>query len=408
MVDETGKPIQGAYLHPYHFEEDTKCQAVGTGAPVPPGTFQSPNPIPEGWTRVDVKLPNGTILISNPFLVKSDEPIKLRISGGVLMAGDAPVDPDVPVGPIDPATLAKHFSTGTFTFSISYYGGMSAPLPTFDSDMKWLASKGFRNIRVWPDFIKLEDRCRTFNRDGSTRPEMLAKLVKMVAIANSYGISVDVTLQCDGYDFVKRSEEGYDITAHKKVVSTLATTFKGNPGVSNIDVANEGGQRGPGGNGSPKWGHISPGRYSEIQDQNPGAPLTFSVDGDATRISDEYNLNLERGNKFKFLAPHFPRTSSAPKNEGAFVKELRSKLSASGKSIPIYNQEPFRRGIAGDSNAGPWKASDFIDAANNARSAGSVGFCLHNGHWNFEQKSLQEQLDSEEMGFVNWVATQVR
>ena len=366
-------------------------------SPAPAGYFSKPGKEAFGRYTLRVTLADGRVADSKPI----DFDKNWRPS---FIAFNVPKPPEPELPPVNEEALRKHLKPGTWSDYLSYYGGRSASIPTFTEDMRTARDKHFEGIRLWPDFMHIGDKWRTFNKDGSARPDALSDLEKKIQIASAFGISMDVTLQADAYDFQKVSGEGYKITAHKRVVKQLCALAAKYPGISNIDVANEGGQRGPGGNGSPQWGHISPGRYTEIQKENPGCPLTFSVDGDVERIADEYNLNFERGNKFVFIGPHFPRTASAPKNEGPNVSALRAKLKAQGQVI--FNQEPFRRGVPGDMNAGPWKTADFVQANKGARAAGSVGICLHNGHWNLEQKGLFAQLDAEEMGYVNWVATQ--
>ena len=249
---------------------------------------------------------------------------------------------------------------------------------------------------------------RVFDKNGKPTAKY-ADFKAKLEILRKYGVTIDVTLQADAYTFVKKGAEGYDITAHKNVVRTLCTDFKNDPVIAFIDVANEGTQRGPGGNGSPQWGHISPGRYTDLWNIcraiDPSRRVTFSSDGEPEFVADEYNKVTERGSRLTPYAPHFPRTSSWADKLGERYRALASKLRVKG---PIYMQEEARRGVPGDSNAGPWKASHFITADQQAKAAGATGFCLHNGHWDLSKKPLKDQLDGEENGYVNWVETQTR
>lgn len=400
---------------------DARAGAVASEHPQGKGYFDFPGGLPAGAYWLDVVMPGGAQGWAGPYEVKPDAGVPEVRIGGPTPPAPAPDDPG-PGSFTDRASLSRHFTAGTWTYAFSYYGAMSGSPDVWATDLAALEGYGIRNLRVWPDWSRLGDEFRTFDRQGRSTPERLARLHRFVDLAASYGMSVDLTLACDAYDFTKKSAEGYDITPHKRVVETLTREFKGDAAVAFLDVCNEGRKRGGAStcNGSPEWGHISPGRFLELYQVaraiDPARRLTTSSDGHPTKDSHCGNDSIvyfyrsveARGARINPYTPHFPRTSSAPDSIDDGVRALRNGLRPDGV---VYAQEEFRRGRASgdgvkpnDSNRGDWSADDFTRSIQGARGAGAVGWCLHNDTaYSLRDGPAITKLDPIERSVLEWI-----
>lgn len=92
-----------------------------------------------------------------------------------------------------------------------------------------------------------------------------------------------------------------------------------------------------------------------------------------------------------YLAPHFFRDREWCQREFDAVRSYTSIQ----QSIPVYCEEPHRRGYDASGHAKP-EAWEFLQAAAAARRAGAVAWCFHNGHFDTREKRLIAQLDGEE------------
>lgn len=388
------------------------------------GFFDIPGGLPPGEYALDVHAPDGRQAWAWPLVVAEGvatqdvviggPPAAPSMVGGASGPGPGPVDVSK-LPPVPP--LEKHFTPGSFTASVSYYGLGGAPLDRIQRDLARFRGAGFGNARVWVDWTRPSDASRTFQRDGTPIVAQVRKLEAALDFAASLGMSFDLTLSSDHYDAIKRSSEGYDIAAHKKALAFLLAEFKGHPAIAFVDAANECNERGPGNSGNPKYGHVSPGRAKELFDvaraADPARRVTFSMTGDATTCAGEYAKFAERGTVIPLFIPHFPRKAGWGAAEGGNGKSMAAALVAAKSdfiaAVPlVHHQEPARRNYPNPGDA-PWPVSEFEASFKSARAAGAVGCCFHTGAcFDLTTRDGWDQLDEVEREVVAHVAAWIR
>jgi hypothetical protein len=105
-----------------------------------------------------------------------------------------------------------------------------------------------------------------------------------------------------------------------------------------------------------------------------------------------------------FLAPHRPRNAGSLGQTAEVTRRALGWTSEVGRPVPVYYQEPFRRGF------GRWEppAAAFVADLAGALAGGAAGWCFHTGDqrdhpegrprrsFDLREQSLFEQLDDEE------------
>ena len=403
MVDTTGRPVTGTILGRPLVYVAAKADAVP--APDRKGFFDVPGGLPSGTYWIDFH-PAGDAAQQRwawPFVVTDGTvPMDVRIGGP---------STGVPGGQPDP-TLARQFTPGTFTASCSLYGLLGAPLDRAKRDLSRFRTAGFGNARVWVDWP--EDRspgCRALDEDGNFIEDVARKLDELMLYGLSIGMSFDLTMRAAAYKAVKKSAEGYDISAHKRAVRNVLTRWGQQTPFRILDMANEAEVRGAGGHGSPDTGHVSPGRFKELMDVARSVPrkclVSCSVSGSVEGFPDDYlgpgPKGLFRDVRGEILLPHFGRSPGWGSREGANATALAKAIPG----LPLHHQEPARNGHS--TQPGMWPLGEFEQSFKTAKAAGSVGCCLH-GDYGFDMttKDAWDQLDEVERQVVaslkSWLA----
>jgi hypothetical protein len=89
-------------------------------------------------------------------------------------------------------------------------------------DLSRFRAAGFGNARVWIDWP--EDRspgCRALDEDGNWIEDVAKRLDEYMLYGLTIGMSFDLTMRAAAYKAVKKSAEGYDISAHKRAVRNV-------------------------------------------------------------------------------------------------------------------------------------------------------------------------------------------
>lgn len=137
-------------------------------------------------------------------------------------------------------------------------------------------------------------------------------------------------------------------------------------------------------------------RAVRVEDRNRhvtvsiSGPVEFQF-GRMSQLWRAWNMLGIKRDMVTYLAPHFERGRSWAERE---ERNVAAYVRAAG-GIPVYCEEPHRRGYAASGHPLP-AAFEFFRAANGAQRAGAVAWCFHNGHFDVREKRLIEQLDDVE------------
>lgn len=92
VVGPTGNPLVGSFIHPFQQDDETVCQAVGSGARVLPGHAVSPKPVRKAWTLIQVEHEGRKYVARDGYFHDTDEEVTIQLhSDGTLSvrkAGD--------------------------------------------------------------------------------------------------------------------------------------------------------------------------------------------------------------------------------------------------------------------------------------------------------------------------------
>lgn len=414
MIDTTGRPVTVGILGRPTKYVGAKADAVP--GPDRRGFFDVPGGLPSGtyWIEFHAGGNHDQIRWAWPFVVTDGTvPMDVRIGGP---------STGVPGGQPDP-TLARQFTPGTFTASCSLYGLLGAPLDRAKRDLSRFRAAGFGNARVWVDWGTIPkypspgswlfEVNSVKGADGKLShpliPSQVEKLQATLDFGASIGMTLDLTMQAKFYEAVKRSAEGYDISAHKTAVRELLTRWGNHPGFRILDLANEAEVRGPGNHGSPDTGHVSPGRFAELMQVARSIPRTtrvgISISGAGQRGDVTLNYqDMYRDTRGEILLPHWPRKVGCGATEGSNSKALKARFGGE-----VHNQEPFRRGYNVGYDHGAWPLKEFEDLFRSTKREGCVGACFHTEvGFDMRERDAWDQLDEVERQVVanlkGWIA----
>jgi hypothetical protein len=301
----------------------------------------------------------------------------------------------------------------TFLLGISYYGALGADEATICRDLDRMTEHGFNWLRVWATWTAYDNDVSALEDDGSPREPYLSRLKRLVELANERRMVVDVTLT-RGAKYRDRESHLWgklpSLDAHLRAVTTLADALRPYRNVY-MDIANERNIRDE---RFVSYAELAVLRDA-IKEVDADRLVTASHAGGDLTVADI--VEYVRAARVDFLSPHRPRHVDSPAETRAKTIEHLDQIRASGTTMPLHYQEPFRRGYA--PNAWEPKASDFMDDLCNARDAGAAGWCLHNGDtrdgnpdrrprrsFDLRDGSLFDQLDGEEREFLRWLRSE--
>ncbi len=286
----------------------------------------------------------------------------------------------------------------TFLLGISYYGALGAPEETIRRDLDEMQRLGFHWIRVWATWGAFGSDVSAVNRDGSPRQPYLKKLQGLVAECDRRGMVVDVTLsRGNGVTGPRRLGT---LPEHRRAVEAIVAALKAHRNWY-LDLSNERNIRDP--------RHTPFEDLKELREAvrrlDPERLVTASHAGDVSRKELAEYVGKVR---VDFLAPHRPRDAKSPGQTAAKTREYLGWMKELGRVVPVYYQEPFRRGFGG------WDplAKDFLTDVRGAREGGAAGWCFHNGDrragpdgrprrsFDLSTQTLFGQLDEQEREFL--------
>jgi hypothetical protein len=135
----------------------------------------------------------------------------------------------------------------------------------------------------------------------------------------------------------------------------------------------------------------------------PDLLVTASHAGDLSREELEEYLKI-----VDFITPHRPRRSGSAGETESKSRQYLEWMREIGRVVPLFYQEPFRRGF------GKWEpaAGEFAADLAGARAGGAAGWCFHNGpegadpegrprrSFDLRERGLFDGLDAEERKFL--------
>ena len=402
IVDPSGSPVSGS-VYPYRVTEgyawrsvvppdappeappsygaplvwspEVSAGAVGPGHPKGVGYFDFPGGLPDGEYWLDVH-PGGW---AGPYQPGSPDVVPVYIGG------PPPPLPDLrDAPPITP--IARQFTAGTWTNSVSYYGCFGAPLDRIQRDLTRFRAKGFGNARCWVTWSGrwAPPDATLFRRDGSMIPERAALGDAILDFAASIGVSLDFTFSGEMLD---------GMSAHKAAVRAVLTRWGNHPALRLVDVENEA--------EDCSDGCIDAVQFADLMSVARSVPhsalVSASVSG--STVPDSYRALFAR-TRGDLLLPHFQRDKGWGAKEGDRARELARAVPG----LAIYHQEPARRGQQLSYDKGDWTVADFEAGFKTAKAAGSVGECFHTqAGFDVRTRDAWDQLDSVERQVVESV-----
>jgi hypothetical protein len=290
----------------------------------------------------------------------------------------------------------------TFLLSISYFAALGAPEKLITEDLTRMRRLGFNATRVWATWAAFDHDISAVDAEGRARPPFLRKLKWLVTECDRRGMIVDVTLsRGDGGTGPSRLQS---LQAHRRAATTITQALRSH-GNWYLDLANE--------------RNVHDQRFTSLADLKELRRLVRRLDatrlvtashaGDLSR--DEMRQYLDAG--LDFLAPHRPRHAGSPGQTAAKSRRYLTWMKQMGKQLPVYYQEPFRRGY------GDWqpKGNDYLTDLRGAKASGAAGWCFHNGDqkdrrdrqprrcFDLREKCLFDQLDADEQKTLRALAS---
>jgi len=284
----------------------------------------------------------------------------------------------------------------TFLLGISYYGGLGAAKETLRADLDDMQAHGFNWLRVWATWGQLSDNVSAVNADGTAREPYFTALKELVGDCDRRGLIVDVT-------FTRGKGAGGLATfdAHERAVQTIVEALKSHRNWY-LDLGNERDVRDD--------RYVSVADLKKLRDLvrrlDPDRLVTASFGGHDLTESDIRDAVLTVG--VDFLVVHRPRDAGSAEQTEAQTRACLKILKQIGRTVPVLQQEPFRRGYT------KWEpvAGDFLTDLRGAIAGGAAGWCFHNGSqrntsdheqrrsFDLRTRRLFDQLDAEEMKVV--------
>jgi hypothetical protein len=274
----------------------------------------------------------------------------------------------------------------TFLLGVSYFDARNWKR----SDMDALAARGFNNIRIW-----LENGSGKYWKRWHLDPDGTLNapttLLELIRYCSDKRITVEVTI----LDW-----ESNPLSANpERAINNVVDLLKGEPNVF-YDICNEH-TYGDGTYASHALIRRFRDRVKSIQ---PDQVVTASgccghlIGPDDEAVGRDLKDDVETA-RLDFVGAHLPRTADWSSKTGARVRSLKKFLATINRSVPVFLQEEARRRHAGLNPT----ASEFLEAAVNARDSGAAGWIFHTdaGFDLSGARSFFGNLDAEERRVVD-------
>jgi len=272
--------------------------------------------------------------------------------------------------------------TPRFITFISYFAAMNAVNPT--ADLKYLKSKGFDGVRIWPNLNT--GPIQLMRRDGSLSPEGLSTLKFILDRARDERLVVDVS-------FTAEHIPGLDAGRFRDAILTTTAELRDYDNLL-FDIQNETNVYGP--FGKPLGaGDVSSIRAG-IKSVHASRIVTASISSNDTAA---FTADYASRTGLDVAAYHDPRTSHfyVPQH----VQSIVGDLKRNGK--PAYLQEPMpTRYVYFPAS---YSSDNYREQMINAKLAGAAAWCFHTNIQGDRPDALfQNLIESEpepERAFVN-------
>jgi hypothetical protein len=278
--------------------------------------------------------------------------------------------------------------TPRFVTFISYFAAMNAVNPT--ADLKYLKSKGFDGVRIWPNLNT--GPIQLMKRDGSLSPGGLSTLKFILDRARDERLVVDVS-------FTAEHIPGLDAGRFRDAILTTTAELRDYDNLL-FDIQNETNVYGP--FGKPLGaGDVSSIRAG-IKSIHASRIVTASISSNDTAA---FTSDFASRTGLDVAAYHDPRTGAF--YASSWVHLVVGALKANGK--PAYLQEPMPTRYPYFPSS--YSSDNYREQMINAKLAGAAAWCFHTNIQGDRPDALfQSLIESEpepERAFVNSLVPRV-
>jgi len=269
-----------------------------------------------------------------------------------------------------------------FLVFISYFAAMNAVNPT--ADLKYLKSKGFDAVRIWPNLNT--GPIQLMRRDGSLSPEGLSTLKFILDRARDERLVVDVS-------FTAEHVPGLDAGRFRNGILAATAELRDYDNLL-FDIQNETNVYGPFGKPLGMGDVIS--IRAGIKSIHASRIVTASISSnDTAAFTSDYAARTG----LDVTAYHDPRTSQF--HTASHVQSIVGDLKRNGK--PAYLQEPMPTQYV--YFPASYSSENYRNQMINAKLAGAAAWCFHtNIQGDRPGELFQNLIESEpepERAFVN-------
>jgi len=278
--------------------------------------------------------------------------------------------------------------TPRFVTFISYFAAMNAVNPT--ADLKYLKSKGFDGVRIWPNLNT--GQIQLMKRDGSLSPGGLSTLKFILDRARDERLVVDLS-------FTAEHIPGLDAGRFRDAILTTTAELRDYDNLL-FDIQNETNVYGP--FGKPLGaGDVSSIRAG-IKSIHASRIVTASISSNDTAA---FTSDFASRTGLDVAAYHDPRTGAF--YASSWVQLVVGALKANGK--PAYLQEPMPTRYPYFPSS--YSSDNYREQMINAKLAGAAAWCFHTNIQGDRPDALfQSLIESEpepERAFVNSLVPRV-
>jgi len=271
--------------------------------------------------------------------------------------------------------------TPRFLVFVSYFGAMGADNVT--ADLRYIRSKGFDGIRIWPNFVTGPQLMRN---DGTLNPDSLSRLLFILDRAREQRLVVDVS-------FTAEHVAGMDAARLRDAIMRTTAALQSYDNLL-FDIENERNVYGPFGRPLPAADVIS--IRAAIKSIHPERVVTASNSSENTA---QFAADFAVQTGLDVTAYHDPRTSAFYVQE--WVEQIVGAMRSNGK--PAYLQEPMPMRYVYYPNS--YKYELYQEQLRNVKAAGAAAWCFHSDlSEDLRGRSFQALIESQpepEQAFVD-------